>query len=485
METDSSLRYATAKELADDLHRFLDNKPICRQPIQTGQRLARWVFRHRLLAGMVLLMAIVWLVAAQLIAVYAFRARDVALRESSALLAEREYNKASIALLSESLSRDAKGNSANFNEPMPEIPAHIRAFYQRALLAREKLAHENPKSTDYLLDVAATRASFGVLLSQRGDLDAACDEMLEVLKIIHTVNGPQREDSTYMQSNTENECRRMASSVLRTAGRFTEALPFARPLGMAIGDDGVLYVSSRGLDSVLIVNLANGNLLGELRLPDGTLSPHGVAIGTDGRLYVSSEEMNRIVRFDCSSGGFSGTVIDDVPHPVGIAFGPNGNLYVACSEINEIRQYNVDSGALISVFGTGDSDRLRGPTGLVFGAGGLMYVACAETHRIECYVTSTGEFRGVFASDGGLRTPIYLTFGPDGDLYVVGRDSGAVHRYHGRTGAFVEVVASTPKLHLPEGLAFTPSGDLYVNTTTDAVILRINAKTGTSHRVLR
>lgn len=51
-------RYATAQEMADDLHRFLDDKPIQARRPSVMARLAKWGRRHRTLvaAGMILLL---------------------------------------------------------------------------------------------------------------------------------------------------------------------------------------------------------------------------------------------------------------------------------------------------------------------------------------------------------------------------------------------------------------------------------------------
>jgi serine/threonine protein kinase len=71
-------RYATAQEMADDLRRFLEDKPIRARPPTLPQRTRRWARRHEALvlaAGLVLLMGMVALaVSTVLIA----RQRDVA-----------------------------------------------------------------------------------------------------------------------------------------------------------------------------------------------------------------------------------------------------------------------------------------------------------------------------------------------------------------------------------------------------------------------
>jgi hypothetical protein len=57
-------RYATAAELAEDLRRWLEDRPIRARPPSLGQRLARWGRRHRPVVGaaaVVLLLAVVGL----------------------------------------------------------------------------------------------------------------------------------------------------------------------------------------------------------------------------------------------------------------------------------------------------------------------------------------------------------------------------------------------------------------------------------------
>jgi tetratricopeptide (TPR) repeat protein len=47
MEKEPAGRYATAQDLADDLQRFLDHKPIAARPPSLGERSVKWARRHR------------------------------------------------------------------------------------------------------------------------------------------------------------------------------------------------------------------------------------------------------------------------------------------------------------------------------------------------------------------------------------------------------------------------------------------------------
>jgi serine/threonine protein kinase len=51
-------RYSTARDLADDLHRFLAGEPIHARPVSRREKLYRWCRRNPVLAGLILLAAV-------------------------------------------------------------------------------------------------------------------------------------------------------------------------------------------------------------------------------------------------------------------------------------------------------------------------------------------------------------------------------------------------------------------------------------------
>ena len=67
MNKEPESRYATAKELADDLRRFLEHKPIRAKRPNLAERAAKWSRRHSQLvatASLMLILAVVGLAAA-------------------------------------------------------------------------------------------------------------------------------------------------------------------------------------------------------------------------------------------------------------------------------------------------------------------------------------------------------------------------------------------------------------------------------------
>ena len=204
----------------------------------------------------------------------------------------------------------------------------------------------------------------------------------------------------------------------------------------------------------------------------------GIAIGPDGNLYVSSRDTDNVLEFHGATGAFidrfnPGAVLNE---PSGLSFGPDGHLYVSSAATDAILRFDISTHLLIDVFAGGGALSL--PEGLAFGPDGHLYVSSALSDTVLRYHGTTGAFLGVFASGGGLDHPIGLTFGPDGDLYVASHFNDRVLRYDGGSGAFLGVFAQGGGLAGPVGLRFGPDGHLYVVSQADDRILRYHATTG-------
>src|SRR5262249_32901633 len=64
MARDPAARYATAAELADDLHRFLENRPIRARRSSAAERFRRWCRRNPVVAALAVTVLLLLLVTA-------------------------------------------------------------------------------------------------------------------------------------------------------------------------------------------------------------------------------------------------------------------------------------------------------------------------------------------------------------------------------------------------------------------------------------
>lgn len=232
-----------------------------------------------------------------------------------------------------------------------------------------------------------------------------------------------------------------------------------QPLGLTIGPDGNLYVSSRLTDNVLRYNGTTGAFI-DAFVPAGSGGlnvPSSLTFGPDGNLYVVNNAGNNVLRYNGTSGDFIDVFASGgLSFPTALLFGPDGNLYVSSSFNNRVLRYNGTTGTLIGIFASGGG--LSNAEGLAFGPDGNLYVASYNTNNVLRYNGTTGAFMGVFASGGGLINPRHLVFRPDGNLYVSGSSSNNVVRYNGTTGAFIDefITAGSGGLNGHHDLVFIP-----------------------------
>lgn len=144
-----------------------------------------------------------------------------------------------------------------------------------------------------------------------------------------------------------------AGKLTTFAGGGTEA-QFARPSGVAVSAQGVVYISDRDGNRIHSVQ-ADGSIVtvagtgtaglsgdGGNAVDADLSSPRGLTLGPDGSLYVVDQGNNRIRRVTTDGliqtviGGGTAAIADGVlatnvklDEPDGIAMGPDGSLYIA------------------------------------------------------------------------------------------------------------------------------------------------------------
>lgn len=125
---------------------------------------------------------------------------------------------------------------------------------------------------------------------------------------------------------------------------------------------GELFVATEShpeLGSAIQVwDLASGALVRHFGGYGDLAYPTGLALGPDGLLYVSDFERDRVLRFDPATGESRGIFLDSVASPTELAFGPDGALYV----LDAIGLHRFDAatgayGALVASVGDGHLER--------------------------------------------------------------------------------------------------------------------------------
>jgi len=244
------------------------------------------------------------------------------------------------------------------------------------------------------------------------------------------------------------------------------------PSDVAVGLDGSVYITDPGSSRVrridhsgTISTVAGNGRAGHSG--DGGLAtkarlggPMGVAIGDDGSLYISEVLGNYIrkvspqgIIMTIAGNGRKGYSGDGGPAtkarlnlPTDIALGADGSVYVAEMMNNRVRKVS-PSGTISTVAGDGWTDKrgwgrfkgdggdatkasLHWPTGVAVGGNGSLYIADMQSYRVRrvgsngLIATVAGNGRRGYSGDGGaaINASLNLSFrvalAGDGTLYI-------------------------------------------------------------------
>jgi tetratricopeptide (TPR) repeat protein len=255
MSKEAESRYATAQQLADDLRRFVEDKPIEARRPRLVERIAKWARRHRMLVGMsslFLLLAVVTLATST--ALIARQQREVVRQRDRARKAvdemytevaqkwlaqepqleplQREFLQKALAFYQgfaqergsdPDAQRGAARAEANAADILKTLGERSRAEggYRRAVEIQETLVAQLPKAPEYREDLANSYSRLTILLHDTGRLAEAGRTISRCLELFEGLVAEFPNDPLYRRNvaNTYN----LQAYRLREGGRFVEA----------------------------------------------------------------------------------------------------------------------------------------------------------------------------------------------------------------------------------------------------------------------
>ncbi len=252
-----------------------------------------------------------------------------------------------------------------------------------------------------------------------------------------------------------------------------------RPLGVAVGADGSVYVTESGGErKVHVFNQAGQEILSFAPPGTQTLSrvPVYVAVSPKGGVYVSDRDAATIYIFS-PDGALQGTVASPVAGgwaPLGLSFDKKGNLYVTDVTPDNHRILVLDpEGKLLRQFGKeGKADgEFWFPNGVAIDKQGRIYVSDSNNGRVQIF-DSAGNLlykisRGM--GRGDLSLPRGIGLDDDNRLFVVDTSAQEVKVYDVSKlpklkllSTFGEEGSSEGTFEFPNGLALDGAGRIYV-----------------------
>ena len=257
-------------------------------------------------------------------------------------------------------------------------------------------------------------------------------------------------------------------------GRQASASPLVRPLALAIGPGGEIYI-------------AEGHRIREVK-KDGRITTFA-GTGTAG---------------NAGDGGPAAQAQLNMPQ--GLAVDSTGNVYIADTLNNRVRRVSAE-GTITTVAGAGEP-KLNYPTGLAIGFSDTLFIADTGNNVVRQLgadgaihtVAGTGEagYRGDAGSalDAVLHAPGGLAFDGEGNLYIadtlnqrvrrvdVNRQIGTVagtgasgYLGDGRPAIYAELnLATNPLEGMGQGLAVDSRGDVFIADALNRRVRRLDVK---------
>ena len=246
-----------------------------------------------------------------------------------------------------------------------------------------------------------------------------------------------------------------------TVGYFSVPMGqgFNNPVDIALASDGTIYVLSRAGSSPfkrVTMCTVDEEFLGEFGgcVGEGKMVwPVGLALSEDGKVYVSDEALNRVSVFSSQGEyldhwGAHGSGDGEFDRPGGVAFDGEGNLLVADGLNHRIQRYTRDGGFLESWGKPGRGDgEFNNPWGIGVDSRGCVYVADWRNDRIQKFDQdgrhlatwgTSGHEAGHFHRPAGVCVDdedyVYVADWGNERVQVLAPDGSFVAKFRGESG---------------------------------------------------
>jgi WD40 repeat protein/tRNA A-37 threonylcarbamoyl transferase component Bud32 len=405
-------RYATARDLADDLQRFLAGRPIQARPVGRLERAWKWARRRPAVAGLLAALVVALVGGFAGITWGYFQAEQARREETRARISAEQARELAVVARHQEAEQREKAQVAERRAEEQRDRAEASLYYSRIAEARLEWQANNAARARTLID--------------------QCDLARRGWEWRYLANAFRADLFTFRH---------------RISGAWVHQVAYSADGRFLVSGGGDPFQSDRGGEAV-VWDADRGKLLQVL--PHHRYQVNAVAVSPDGRL-VASVSMDGLLRL---SDRASGTALRTLPggqSPIrSAAFSPDGQSLATAREDGSVQVWAVSAGPpLHTIPGHG-----KPPCGLAYSPDGRLTVA-EPSGRITVWDAPTGQHvsevsvqpvplgRVTFSADGGRLA----SNGADGVLRVwEAADGRLVRSLFGNTSP-VNDVALSPDGH--------------------------------------
>ncbi|HVW79023.1 MAG TPA: Ig-like domain repeat protein [Alloacidobacterium sp.] len=206
----------------------------------------------------------------------------------------------------------------------------------------------------------------------------------------------------------------------------------------------------------------------------GFNQPFGIALDNQGNLYVTDSGNNRVVKITpdgAQSVLNTGGLLNLTPWS-GIATDPAGNVFIAGMDTNW-------SGVVVKVAADGNASAISAgsitffaPAGIAVDTSGDIFVSDSAMEGRIVEIASSGEASIINTSGMGLSYCNGLAVDKAGNLYVADSPNNRIVKITAN-GAWSQVNTGSYTLNAPQGVSVDPAGNLYIADTYNGSVKEV------------
>jgi len=452
-------RYATAKELADELRRFLEDRPIRARRPTLPQRLSKWSRRHKGVAWMgVVLLALVAAgsSASALLVAHQRNLAEARRKEAdgeriAALAAQRQADKARIR--AEEAEGAAKDEAAKAEA--------VNRFLRDLLTAGRGYGYAPPSTTlAQVLESAARELDRGSRSADAGPVINPAIEASVRLTVGNTYYqlGMPQEAERHLRRGLELRQKVLVEpsdpwgkEYAETVFAMRELGAVLRTLGKAPEAESLLRQGRQARRRIEVCRIPY-----EVNASPYTIHVYYVAFSPDSRRLLAGGDDLCMRLFDVATG----IEVHRFAASVGGVFSPDGRYILSFGRNKTLRLWDVATAQELRQF-KGRSDGVLSEWSTVsvaFSPDGQQALSAAHDKTIRLWDVQTGNEIRQFLGHTG--TVIQAVYSPDGQSILSAAEDGTTRLWDVATGTeirrFLETGKAFPPLANP--VAFAPDG---------------------------